>query len=111
MVPETGRSHQIRLHLAHIGVPVLGDGLYGPDELAPRLGLHAYRLSIPHPTTGAMLTIIAPPPPLFSAFRTRHRIRVAQQPSSTGNETILFLGAARVEREIDADALLAGLGR
>ena len=55
---ETGRTHQIRVHLAHLGHPVLGDRTYGGvDELARRLGLerpflHAYRLSFPHPETG-----------------------------------------------------------
>jgi 23S rRNA pseudouridine1911/1915/1917 synthase len=69
---ETGRTHQIRVHLAHIGHPLLGDGVYGPhfktkaNALGPRgqsalaaLGrqaLHAYLLTLEHPKTGEILT-------------------------------------------------------
>jgi 23S rRNA (cytosine1962-C5)-methyltransferase len=61
IVPETGRPHQIRVHLAHIGCPVVGDPLYGPaDHPAPRLYLHAYQLTLPHPATGEPITFIAP---------------------------------------------------
>ena len=52
--PRTGRSHQLRLHLAHIGHPILGDDLYAPPKgiaMAPRLCLHATRLTIAHPDT------------------------------------------------------------
>ncbi|MGQ9489172.1 MAG: class I SAM-dependent methyltransferase [Anaerolineae bacterium] len=63
VIPETGRPHQIRVHLAHIGCPVVGDPLYGPPErFAPRLCLHAYQLTLPHPTTGRPMTFTAPPP-------------------------------------------------
>jgi len=53
--PITGRSHQIRLHLATLGHPILGDPLYADDEtraLAPRLLLHATQLAIAHPADG-----------------------------------------------------------
>jgi len=58
--PITGRSHQIRLHLATLGHPILGDPLYGDDEtradcetsLAPRLLLHATLLAVTHPADG-----------------------------------------------------------
>jgi tRNA pseudouridine32 synthase/23S rRNA pseudouridine746 synthase len=53
--PLTGRSHQIRLHLATLGHPILGDNLYAPDAaraMAPRLLLHAERLALPHPADG-----------------------------------------------------------
>ncbi len=53
--PVTGRSHQLRVHCAHLGHPILGDDLYAPPELrdaAPRLLLHACRLELPHPGTG-----------------------------------------------------------
>ena len=67
IIPETGRSHQIRVHLAHIGLPVVGDLLYGPaDRPAPRLCLHAYQLTLPHPTTGETVTFTAPRPTLFA---------------------------------------------
>lgn len=49
--PHTGRQHQIRVHLASAGAPLLGDPLYGagPTELAPRLALHAARIVFPRP--------------------------------------------------------------
>ena len=57
--PLTGRSHQIRVHLAALGHPILGDNLYAHDEalaMAPRLLLHAERLSLDHPATGRRMT-------------------------------------------------------
>jgi 23S rRNA pseudouridine1911/1915/1917 synthase len=84
---ETGRQHQIRLHLASLGAPIVGDKLYGPDERAfaraadgeltkadeemlelPRHALHAARLSLPHPITGALLDVEAPLPKDLSEF-------------------------------------------
>lgn len=84
---ETGRQHQIRLHLASLGAPVVGDKLYGPDERAfarsadgelteddsamlelPRHALHAARLGLGHPITGAPLVIEAPLPEDMRAF-------------------------------------------
>jgi len=59
--PKTGRTHQIRLHLAAAGHPVLGDRLYGKSP-ARRLYLHAHRLMLDHPATGAPLLITAPIP-------------------------------------------------
>jgi 23S rRNA pseudouridine1911/1915/1917 synthase len=64
-LPLTGRTHQIRLHLAASGHPVLGDRIYG-GKSADRLHLHAYRLRLPHPVTEAKLTFTAPPPPQWS---------------------------------------------
>lgn len=62
-IPETGRTHQIRLHLAHVGLPVLGDVLYGGKAAAyPRLCLHAAELTLPHPATGRRITFDAPLP-------------------------------------------------
>jgi tRNA pseudouridine32 synthase/23S rRNA pseudouridine746 synthase len=55
LTPRTGRSHQLRLHLQHIGHPILGDDLYAPPEgqaMASRLCLHATMLSFTHPATG-----------------------------------------------------------
>ena len=52
LVPETGRSHQLRLHLSAIGHPILGDPFYGNRSTAPRLCLHARLLEFPHPETG-----------------------------------------------------------
>ncbi len=69
LIPETGRPHQIRVHLAHIGCPVVGDALYDPQpRRVPRLCLHAYQLAIPHPATGQVVTFTAPAPVLFERF-------------------------------------------
>lgn len=84
---ETGRQHQIRVHLASLGTPVVGDKLYGPDERAfaraadgelteadarmlemPRHALHAARLALPHPITGAPLDLEAPLPEDMRSF-------------------------------------------
>lgn len=64
VVIETGRKHQIRVHLAGLGCPVIGDRVYGArTNPAKRLGLHAVRLKLQHPTTSATLDIHAPYPP------------------------------------------------
>ncbi len=80
---ETGRTHQIRVHMAHIGNPVVGDPLYGgrlqlPAGTGPacaaaltafrRQALHASRLSLRHPATGATMTWEAPLPADFAAL-------------------------------------------
>lgn len=61
----TGRTHQIRVHLASLGHPILGDGVYA-DRLtamrAPRQMLHAWQLRFEHPRTGELLEFTAPPP-------------------------------------------------
>lgn len=61
--PETGRTHQIRVHLAHIGHPIAGDPLYGrPHALLERQFLHAQRLAFRHPRTGERIELSAPLP-------------------------------------------------
>lgn len=63
--PETGRSHQLRVHLAAVGHPILGDPIYGPTvpEIAGvRLMLHALSLAVDHPATGQRMTWTAPCP-------------------------------------------------
>jgi 23S rRNA pseudouridine1911/1915/1917 synthase len=70
--PETGRTHQIRVHLAHLGAPLLGDARYGGarrvGEVAiPRVMLHARRLEVLHPATGAAIVFEAPVPQDFVA--------------------------------------------
>ena len=61
---DTGRTHQIRVHMAHLGHPLAGDFLYGTEdrELIPRPALHSHRLTLRHPITGAELTFAAPMP-------------------------------------------------
>ena len=61
---DTGRTHQIRVHLAHLGHPLLGDFLYGTEEpdLIPRPALHSWRLALRHPITGKELLFTAPVP-------------------------------------------------
>ena len=62
--PETGRTHQLRVHMAHIGCPLAGDWLYGTEDpdLIPRPALHAYALALTHPVTGTHLYFTAPIP-------------------------------------------------
>ncbi|MDP2087618.1 MAG: RluA family pseudouridine synthase [Gemmobacter sp.] len=64
LMPLTGRSHQLRVHMAELGHPILGDPLYatGPARAHPRLMLHAESLRLRHPDTGVMLTFTAPCP-------------------------------------------------
>jgi 23S rRNA pseudouridine1911/1915/1917 synthase len=86
---ETGRTHQIRVHLAHIGHPVLGDATYGTGfktkaaRLPPkarealaglgRQALHAYLLAVQHPTSGEMLEFRSELPADFA--RLRHSLK------------------------------------
>jgi len=64
---ETGRTHQIRVHMNFIKHPILGDKLYGDDSgLADRQMLHAFRLTFKHPKTGIKKSFIAPPPKDFT---------------------------------------------
>lgn len=67
--PETGRQHQIRVHLALAGHPILGDRLYGNAGAAPRLMLHAWRIRLRHPVSGTTLDLEAPVPVGFDFAR------------------------------------------
>lgn len=90
--PRSGRQHQIRAHLAHAGLPLVGDKIYGPDETIfdrftrralteadhallrlPRQALHAWRLALHHPVTRAHLALEAPLPEDLAAFWERCR--------------------------------------
>ncbi len=71
---ETGRTHQIRVHMAHLGHPLLGDTVYGKPY--PGLAgqcLHARRLSFTHPRTGERMTLECPLPGEFEAVLTKLR--------------------------------------
>ena len=73
---ETGRTHQIRVHLAAIGLPVAGDPVYGaPEPGLRRQFLHAARLAFAHPETGARVEVTSPLPPDLDAALERARAR------------------------------------
>lgn len=64
LIPETGRTHQLRLHMAAIGCPLAGDWLYGTEDpaLIARPALHSCKLALTHPITGESLCFTAPLP-------------------------------------------------
>ncbi len=71
---ETGRTHQIRVHMAYIGHPILGDTVYGAKKPVPGLTgqcLHARELRFVHPTTGEMMTVTSPRPDYFQQVLKR----------------------------------------
>ncbi len=69
---ETGRTHQIRVHLAHCHYPVLGDKMYGrASRLLGRQALHAVALELVHPVTGDKIRVVAPMPEDFAAIVER----------------------------------------
>lgn len=74
--PKTGRTHQIRVHFASIGHPIVGDELYGKKakRLAPRPLLHAYKILIEHPVKKAPLQVEAPIPQDFEEFIDAHAV-------------------------------------
>ena len=66
---ETGRTHQIRVHMAHLGHPLLGDDMYGGSRaLLPRQALHCARAAFSHPVTGQALAFSSPLPPDMAAL-------------------------------------------
>ena len=66
---ETGRKHQIRVHMADMGCPIIGDDKYGSKHNpARRLGLHAWKLSFPHPTFGTAVELESPLPAVLAAI-------------------------------------------
>lgn len=80
--PETGRTHQIRTHLAALSCPLAGDGLYGGEDPLPALegfALHARSLSLTHPLSGEPFSLEAPYPLLFQSTLEALRL-AANQP-------------------------------
>ncbi len=75
---ETGRTHQIRVHMAYLGHPLLGDTVYGGKKPVPGLAgqcLHAAQLTFTHPSTGERLTVEAPLPDWFTAVLNRYGLQ------------------------------------
>jgi len=72
---ETGRTHQIRVHLRAIGHPVIGDSLYNPQKSSLPLQLHAAYLSFDHPVTGERISVYVDPPTDFSGRVTRDLVQ------------------------------------
>lgn len=73
---ETGRTHQIRVHLSYIGHPIAGDDVYGPKKVITALGgqcLHAYRLGFIHPVTKEYMEFTVDPPQVFCDFIAKLR--------------------------------------
>lgn len=60
IVPKTGRTHQIRVHMKHMGTPIFGDGLYGTPIEGERTRLHCRKICFCHPGNGGKMEIIAP---------------------------------------------------
>ena len=76
LLPETGRTHQIRVHMAHLGHPLLGDRVYGSPKGYPGLAgqcLHAKELSFVHPATGERVTVKSELPPYFTTILEKLR--------------------------------------
>ena len=77
---ETGRTHQIRVHLSHIGHPVIGDRVYGGGGDVPkalglsRFFLHSWRLAFPHPVSGERIEVEAPLPPDLATALARSQL-------------------------------------
>jgi len=123
---HTGRTHQIRVHMAHIGHPLLGDTVYGPQEnavwkrrsdslaeMAPRQMLHAFHLSFTHPESGEVMTLWRKPPQdflmLLSALKREClRLGVVGMPGSGKSAVVRFLRNAGLPT-FSADESVAAL--
>jgi 23S rRNA pseudouridine1911/1915/1917 synthase len=113
---KTGRTHQIRVHLAYLGHPLLGDRLYAPkpvQELSPRQMLHAWRLDFVHPHTGETLRFACPPPEdvseaALAACRRMQRLVIVGNPGS-GKSAILRQFIAKGFPVISADDIVSDM--
>lgn len=112
----TGRTHQIRVHLASLGFPILGDKLYAPicaREMAPRQMLHSWRLCLAHPASGQRIGFQTPPPEDFLQTIQKHatqmtRIVVTGNPGCGKSSFCENLEKAGLP-VISADAIVAEL--
>lgn len=106
----TGRTHQIRVHLAHLGLPLWGDALYGTksNDPAPRQMLHAHALAFPHPAGGGEIALRSPPPSDFLrtalALSRRTRLLVIVGAPGSGKSSFLRLWAEAGLPAFSADA-------
>ena len=120
LMPHTGRQHQLRAHMAHIGHPILGDDKYGGDRAVPaaianRLHLHARRIVFPHPRTGKPVSMAAPLSETMRATfdrsalikgRTRHETLLSECRHCRGRPALR--AAARRQAGADAAAPAGG---
>ena len=115
---HTGRTHQIRVHMAEIGHPLWGDKLYAPRDdrdPAPRQMLHAWKLAFPHPDRDESLSFVCPPPDDFlraalALARRTQRVVLTGTPGC-GKSSVLRLLAAEGAPVWSADAVVARLYR
>ncbi len=125
---HTGRTHQIRVHMAHLGHPLVGDPVYGPTQharwlsqagplagLAPRQMLHAFRLNFTHPETGEDMTFRQDPPEDFQTLLRAlsadcQRVAVTGMPGCGKSALTRALAATPAAPPVfSADACVTGL--
>lgn len=87
-IPETGRTHQLRVHFSHLGYPIIGDDIYGKEsELISRHALHAYSLTIPLPYGDLQSTFQSMPPgDMQNCFKALTNIELNEQIPITNKE-------------------------